>query len=95
MKRRARKRLASNSDLAVTVLGIVGFLGFLVVARMESANSSPYDYMAYAWFFAFGAIKFCLPWILNSGAVANQRIRRNVPPAIEAVDAEPRRFRNI
>jgi hypothetical protein len=96
MGRRARKRFALNADMAVTVLGVVGFLGFLVAARMESANSSPYDYMAYAWFFAFGVIKFCLPWMLSKrDATRRGRARIGAPAPIEIIDAEPRWFRSI
>jgi hypothetical protein len=36
------------ADLAVTVMGVGGFLGFLVAARMDDANTSPFDVMAYA-----------------------------------------------
>jgi hypothetical protein len=35
-------------DSVVTLLGVVGFLGFLIAARMDHANASPFDAMAYA-----------------------------------------------
>ena len=53
MGKRARSRSAIAADLAVTVMGVGGFLGFLVAARMDDANASPFDAMAYAWFFGF------------------------------------------
>ena len=62
MGKRARSRKALLLDNAVTVLGVVGFLGFLVAARRDDANASPFDAMPYAWFFAFLVLKMCLPW---------------------------------
>ena len=89
MGRRARKQFALDAELAVTVLGVAGFLGFLVAARMDNASSSPFDYMAYAWLFAFGAIKFCLPLMLSKRAAAKRwRSRVGTQAAIQ-IDAEP------
>jgi hypothetical protein len=65
MGRRTRERAAAMADLAVTVLGVAGFLGFLLAARMDDANASPFDVSAFAWFFVFGAFKACLPWLLS------------------------------
>src|SRR5262249_31407044 len=64
MGRRTRAQKSVAADLAVTLLGVGGFLGFLIAARMDDANASPFDLMAFAWFFAFGAIKLCLPGLL-------------------------------
>ena len=65
MGRRARECTGAMADLTVTVLGVAGFLGFLLTARMDDANASSFDVFAFAWFFIFGAIKACLPWILS------------------------------
>jgi len=75
MGRRTRELTETMANLAVTVLGVAGFLGFLVAARMDDANSSPFDVFAFAWFFIFGAIKACLPWFYRSGPL------RDVPRA--------------
>jgi hypothetical protein len=87
MGRRARKAFASNADSCVTILGVVGFLGFLVVARMDSPSASPFDYMAYAWFFTFGAIKMLLPRLLKLRAVAH---RPQQQAGLHAVECERR-----
>lgn len=49
-------------DVAVTLLGVVGFLGFLAAARMSGPDASLFDVLAFGWFFFFGAIKLCKPW---------------------------------
>jgi hypothetical protein len=72
MGRRARERTAATVELAVTVLGVAGFLGFLLAARMDDANASPFDVVAFAWFFTFGGIKACLPWLLSERAAAKR-----------------------
>jgi hypothetical protein len=72
MGRRARDRMAAMADLAVTVLGVAGFLGFLLAARMDDANASPFDVFAFAWFFIFGAIKACLPWLLSKRSASRR-----------------------
>lgn len=64
MGRRVRKCSSATAHLAVTLLGVTGFLGFLMSARMDDANASPFDVFAFVWFFTFGTIKFCLPWML-------------------------------
>lgn len=64
MGRKGRKCRSATAHLAVTLLGVAGFLGFLLAARMDDANASPFDVFAFAWFFTFGTIKFCLPWML-------------------------------
>ena len=64
MGRRARERRSATAYLAVTLLGVAGFLGFLMAARMDNANASPFDVIAFVWFFTFGAIRLCLPWML-------------------------------
>ena len=58
-------------DLAVTLLGVVGFLGFLAAARMNS--SFPFDVAAMVWFAAFGAIKVGLPLLLEKREDLQQR----------------------
>lgn len=73
MGRKARARIAATADLAVTILGVAGFLGFLLVARMYDANTSPFDVVAFIWFFTFGGIKACLPWLLSKRAAARQQ----------------------
>jgi hypothetical protein len=68
MGKRARSRTALFMDSVVTVLGVAGFLGFLAAARMDDANASPFDAMAYAWFFGFLVLKTCLPWFRSHRA---------------------------
>jgi xanthine/uracil permease len=60
------------ADFAVTVLGVVGFLGFLLAGRMDDANVSPFDVFAFVWFFTFGGIKFCLPSLLSRRAAGKR-----------------------
>ncbi len=55
------------ADSAVTMLGVVGFLGLLAAARLSDANAPPFDVFALVWFFIFGAIKLFLPWLLRVG----------------------------
>jgi hypothetical protein len=43
-------RRASEADLAVTVLGVAGLLGFLMAGRMDDVNASPFDIFAFVWF---------------------------------------------
>jgi hypothetical protein len=76
MGRRAKVQQALAADVAVTILGIAGFLGFLLVARMDDANASPFDVLAFAWFFTFGAIKLCLPWLLRKRAAVRSSVHR-------------------
>jgi hypothetical protein len=76
MGRRSRMRAASGADLAVTVLGVAGLLGFLMAGRMDDANASPFDIFAFVWFFTFGGIKLSLPWLLKRAEA-----RRSVPAA--------------
>ncbi|MBY0381264.1 MAG: hypothetical protein K2W78_05040 [Xanthobacteraceae bacterium] len=68
MERRTESWVAVGADLAVTVLGVAGFLGFLILARMDDVNSSPFDAIAFIWFFTFGGLKLCLPWLLSKRA---------------------------
>jgi hypothetical protein len=65
-------RKAAMADLTVTVLGVAGFLGFLMVGRMDDANASPFDIFAFVWFFAFAVIKFCSPWLLSRRPAAHR-----------------------
>jgi hypothetical protein len=76
MGRRSRMRAAAGADLAVTVLGVAGLLGFLMAGRMDDASGSPFDIFAFVWFFTFGGIKLSLPWLLKRAAT-----RRSVPTA--------------
>jgi hypothetical protein len=62
---RARMRRSAAADLAVSVLGVAGSLGFLMTGRMEDANASAFEVFAFVWFFAFAAIKLSLPWLLS------------------------------
>jgi hypothetical protein len=94
MGKRARSRSAIAADLAVTVMGVGGFLGFLVAARMDDANASPFDGMAYAWLFGFLMLKLCLPWF-RSKRIASKRRRTADPAPLENVlEAEPRWYRS-
>jgi len=68
MGRRSRVRTASMAELAVTVLGVAGLLGFLMAGRMDDANASPFDIFAFVWFFTFVGIKLSLPWLLKRAA---------------------------
>ena len=61
---RARRRAALAADLAVTVLGVAGLLGFLVAARMDESQSFALGVLAFVWFFSFAALKLGLPWFL-------------------------------
>lgn len=72
MGRKARVRTAAMADFAVTVLGVAGFIGFLLAGRMDDANASPFDVFAFVWFFTFGGIKFCLPWLLSRRAAGKR-----------------------
>jgi hypothetical protein len=73
MGRRERARTASIADLAVTALGIAGFLGFLLAARMDNdRNASPFDIFAFVWFFTFGGIKIYLPRLLSRPVAAKR-----------------------
>jgi hypothetical protein len=93
MGKRARSRSAMAADLAVTVMGVGGFLGFLVTARMDDANASPFDVMGYAWFFGFRA-ELCLPWF-RSKRIASKRMRSDNRASLgNVLDAEPRWYRS-
>jgi hypothetical protein len=72
MGRRARARTAAMADFVVTVLGVAGFIGFLLAGRMDDVNASPFDVFAFVWFFTFGGIKFFLPWLLWKRAAAKR-----------------------
>jgi hypothetical protein len=61
-------RAAAVAELAVTVLGVAGLLGFLMAGRMDDANASPFDIFALVWFFTFAGIKLSLPWLLKRAA---------------------------
>jgi hypothetical protein len=66
-------RAASTADLAVTVLGVMGLLGFLLAGRMDDTNASPFDIFAFVWFFTLGVIKLNLPWLLKRAAARRPR----------------------
>jgi len=87
MGRRSRMRNAAMADLAVTVLGVAGLLGFLMAGRMDDANASPFDIFAFSWFFAFAAIKLSLPWLLKQAAA-----RRPAPTAEQRFGVRPKDF---
>jgi hypothetical protein len=76
MGRRARARTASIADWAVTLLGVAGVLAFLLAARMDDTNALLYDVFAFVWFFTFGGIKLCLPWLLLKRTVAQRDAKR-------------------
>jgi hypothetical protein len=67
-------RTALAADLAVTVAGVVGFLGFLFAARMDDTGAWPFDVLAIAWPFTFGALKLGLPWLLSKRALVKRRM---------------------
>lgn len=69
MGQRARSRAALVADLAVTVIGVMGFLGFLAAARLDDAHASMLDVMAFIWFAILGTVKLCLPRMLFRRAV--------------------------
>jgi hypothetical protein len=71
MGRRTKMHKAETIDLAVTLLGIVGFLGFLAAARMN--DSFPFDVVVMVWFATFGAIKVGLPLLLEKREDLQQR----------------------
>jgi predicted MFS family arabinose efflux permease len=87
MGNRARSQAAALADSMLTVLGVAGFLGFLVTARMDDANASPFDAMAYAWFFVFLVLKMCLPWFRSRRAP--KRTQTDLTP-MRAVASERR-----
>jgi predicted lysophospholipase L1 biosynthesis ABC-type transport system permease subunit len=76
MGRRAKRRSALAADLAVTILGVVGLLGFLVAARMDNPNASLFYAFAFVWFFIFGGIKLWLPWQLSKRAAVKRNSAR-------------------
>jgi hypothetical protein len=78
MGRRSRLRAVSAADLAVTVLGIAGLLGFLMAGRMDGANASPFDIFALVWFFTFGGIKLSLPWLFKRTAASRSAAGRQI-----------------
>ena len=52
------------ADLTVTVLGVVGMMGYFMAGRLDDLQSSPFDVFAFVWFFTFGSIKASLPLLL-------------------------------
>ena len=80
-------RAASGADLAVTVSGVSGLLGFLMAGRRDDANASPFDIFTFIWFFAFGGIKLSLPWLLKRAAA-----RRTVPTTKLRLSAQRKDF---
>lgn len=88
MGKRARSRTTSLFDMTITVLGVVGFLGFLVAARRDDANASPFDAMAYAWFFAFLVLKMCLPWFRSRRETSTRK--RDALGPLDAIESERR-----
>jgi hypothetical protein len=83
MGRSSRIWTASTAELVVTILGVAGLLGFLMVGRMDDANASPFDIFGFVWFFTFGGIKLSLPWLLGRAAarrsVATADLRPSAP----------------
>lgn len=81
MRRRSRQRAAAPADLAVTVLGVAGLLGFLMAGRMDGGpDASPFDIFAFVWFFTFGGIKLSLPWLLKRAAARRGKHRHEPAP---------------
>ena len=79
MGRRTKTRQPETIDVGVTLLGIVGFLGFLAAARMNEADGAPFDTLALVWFAVFGAIKIDLPRLLaNRDRSARRRAERGL-----------------
>ena len=77
MGRRAKARTASTADAVVTLMGVAGFLGFLLAARMDDVIASPDGVFAFVWFFIFGGIKVCVPWLMSRRAMPDQAPRRS------------------
>jgi hypothetical protein len=50
-----------TADLTITVLGVVGMLGYFLAGRLDDLHSSPFDVFALVWFFTFAVIKASLP----------------------------------
>jgi hypothetical protein len=70
-------RRVETIDLAVTLLGVVGFLGFLAAARLN--DGFPFDVAAMVWFATFGAIKVGLPLLLEKrGDLQDRRAGRRI-----------------
>jgi hypothetical protein len=77
MRRGSRQFTAPAADLAVTILGVGGLLGFLLAGRMDGgANASPFDVFAFVWFFTFGGIKLSVPWLSKRAAARRAADRR-------------------
>jgi hypothetical protein len=87
MGRKSKMGTAFAADLAVTVLGVAGFLGFFAAGRMDDANASPFDIFAFVWFFTFGGIKLSLPWLLKRA-----RAKRSEPTANLRLSAKRKEF---
>jgi hypothetical protein len=47
MGRRKKTRNIETTDLCVSLLGFAEFLGFLAAARINGANASPFDALAF------------------------------------------------
>jgi len=54
---------------------VVGFLGYLMVGRMDNANGLPFDVFAFVRFFTLGGIKLCLPWLLSNRSRGKRKAR--------------------
>jgi hypothetical protein len=88
-------RAASGADLAVTVLGVAGLLGFLMAGRMDDANASPYDIFAFVWFFTFGGIKLSLPWLLKRAAARRPHTMRSETESLEGLGGQSRKGHTV
>jgi hypothetical protein len=53
-----------TAELTITVLGVVGMLGYFLAGRLDDLHSSPFDVFALVWFLTFGVIKASLPLLI-------------------------------
>jgi hypothetical protein len=67
--------------LLVTLIGAVGFLGWLLAARFFPALATPFRCLAMVWFFGFGAARVLMD--LNGSPKGQVTLRRRLPFNLE------------